>query len=294
MTILVTGATGRVGRHLVGQLAARGNRVRAMTRDLTTAALPAEVEAFQGDLQKPETLQSVLADIDRVFLIPFEGEVDPLIELMQRSGVRHVVVLSSMAVDESVADDNADFQIGLERAVERGGFDWTHLRPCGFMANTLDWAESIMTRGVVRAPYGQAAHPYIHEADIAAVAVAALTEDGHSTMKYELTGPHAISLIDQVRYIKRAINREIRFEELTPDEAREVWRHEWSSSLSPEDCHELTEWLLEMQAKWVDAPVQPLPTVRRVTGRPPRTFAQWADEHATEFLSVNVRPHYAS
>ncbi|MDQ8757312.1 NAD(P)H-binding protein [Sphingosinicella sp. LHD-64] len=285
MTILVTGATGNVGRQVVHQLIARDARVRAMTRNPAKAALPSGIEMVKGHLRDPDTLGTAFAGVDRVFLFPFEGEVERVMEIMRDAGICRVVVLSSMEVDDQAEDDGSDFQQTVERAVERSGFDWTHLRPCGFMANALDWAESIKAHGIVRAPYGRSAHPYIHEADIAAVGVEALLKDGHAGSKYNLTGPEPISQIEQVRAIGRAIEREIRFEELSPGQAREEWRSgDWSSSMAHEEFEELADWLLEILASGVDTPRQPLPTVDQITGRPPLTFDRWASDHAADFL----------
>lgn len=293
MTILVTGATGTVGRKVVQQLLKQGIQVRAMTRQPANAGLPAGTEVVHGHILDHDTLQAALEDVDRVFLLPFEGEAEPVMARMRTAGVRHVAVLSSSAVDDS-ADESSDYQLNVERAVERKGFDWTHIRPCGFMANALDWAESIRTHNVVRAPYGQSAHPYIHEADIAAVAVAALTGDGHAGKIYSLTGSQLISQIGQVEAIGRAIGRDIRFEELSPDEAREFWKTEWASSLSPAEIDELTEWLLVILAEGVETPQPPLATVEEITGRRPIAFEQWAQENANAFLHGHSRLHHAA
>lgn len=293
MTILVTGATGTVGRHVVQQLLDRGAQVRAMTRQPATAGLPAGAEVVQGYLLDPDTLQAPLEGIDRVFLFPFEGETEPVMAHMRTAGVRHVVILSSSAVDDS-ADEGSDYQLDVERAVERNGFDWTRIRPCGFMANALDWAETIRTHNVVRAPYGRSAHPYIHEADIAAVAVSALTGDGHAGQTYLLTGPEPISQIEQVEAIGRAIGRDIRFEELSPDAAREFWGTEWASSLTPAEIADLADFLLNILAEGVQNPQPPLTTVEEITGRRPIAFEQWAEQNADAFLHGHSRLHHAA
>jgi uncharacterized protein YbjT (DUF2867 family) len=143
------------------------------------------------------------------------------------------------------------------------------------MLNSLTWAESIRDEGVVRAPYGNAVYPHVHEADVAEVAAAALLEDGHVGKKYIVSGPESITQIEQVRAIGAAIGREIRFEELTPEQARKLW-----SQFMPEDEID-TELMILGES--VDKPKKVWPTYERVTGRPGRSYAQWAVEHANDF-----------
>ncbi|MGW6603274.1 NAD(P)H-binding protein [Streptomyces sp. NPDC055036] len=271
MTTLVTGATGNVGRHVVGQLLQAGQRVRALSRTPERAALPAEVEVVKGDLSEPGTLEAALDGAERMFLISMDGTSllqsgREITTMAKEAGVQRIVVMSGDYEDRA-----------LERAVEDSGIAWTHLRPMEFMANALDWSASIRAASVVKSPFGGWLSAMIHEADIAAVAVTALTEDGHAGQVYTLTGPEAIERRAAVRAIGEAIGRDVRFEELTPDEAREYWRTE---SGYPD---EVIDWFLEMGT---DQPLEvrtPLPTVEAVTGRPARTFAQWAADHAADF-----------
>src|SRR5204862_4502461 len=109
----------------------------------------------------------------------------------------------------------------VERAIEGSAAEWTFLRPTGFATNTLMWAKPIRESGVVRWPYGQAARSLIHERDIAAVAVRALAEDGHAGERYVLTGPEALTQIEQVRAIGDAIGRAVRWEEISREEAEQ-------------------------------------------------------------------------
>jgi uncharacterized protein YbjT (DUF2867 family) len=143
------------------------------------------------------------------------------------------------------------------------------------MSSALSWAESIRNEGVVRAPFGNASYPHIHEADVADAAVAALLEDTHIGKKYILTGPASITQIEQVRAISAAIGREIRFEELTPDEARKLWRQYMPDA-------EIDVELMVL-GESIGKPVKARPTVEQVTGRLGRNFAQWASEHAQDF-----------
>jgi uncharacterized protein YbjT (DUF2867 family) len=281
MPILVTGATGTVGGSLARQLVAAGHPVRAVTRDPTSAAaarLPSEVEVVAGDFARPETLGPALRDVERMHLVAMEGSLAngaEILDLARRCGVRRLTHLGHN--DESRSDDDpleADHR-SLRRAIEQSGLTWTHLFPGEFMANTREWAPSIRAEGVVRAPFGNWSSAMVHEADIAAVAMAALLDDDrHAGRTYQPTGPEPVKRVDAVRLIGAAIGRDIRFVELTPEQAREHW-----NGIYPDF---VVEWFLEMgDYLEMNAPVGP--DVTKVTGRPGRTFAQWAAEHADDF-----------
>jgi uncharacterized protein YbjT (DUF2867 family) len=283
MTILVTGATGNVGRYVVDNLLAVGMPVRALTRNPHKAGLPAHVEVVQGDLSVPETLPPALEGIESIYLLPVLEGFDEFVDLVKRAGVRRVVLLSgASAAGETERDRQSwtypQYRIA-EAAVEGSGLaEWTFLRPGPFAANLLWWAHSIRTEGIVRAPYGAAVYPLIHEADIADVATLALTQDGHVGAKYTLTGPETTSQVEQVAAISKAIGRQIRFEELT----EEQWRGTVGRYLPPG----IVTDLLRYWSETADDPSTALPvvpTVARLTGRPARTLAQWAADHARDF-----------
>ncbi|GAA3689435.1 NAD(P)H-binding protein [Nonomuraea antimicrobica] len=270
MTILVTGATGTVGRQIVAQLVERGAHVRALTRNPSTASLPAGVEVACGDLAAPQTVAPALEGVTGLHLITFGGddyaplESGPeLVELVAKAGVRRVSVLSSW--DET----------SVEAALRAGELGWTQLRCVEFMANALDWVDSIRDEGVVRV-FGNHPGAVIHEADIAAVAVTALVADGHAGETYDLTGPETLIPEQRVRLIGAAAGREIRFEELTEDGYR-------ASMLAAGVGEDMIEFGVQLGANPPEMGLTVLPTVERVTGRPGHTFAQWAAEHAAAF-----------
>ncbi|MFE1251792.1 NAD(P)H-binding protein [Streptomyces sp. NPDC058735] len=279
MTVLVTGATGSVGRHVVEGLVAAGVPVRALTRAPATAGLPKAVEVFEGDLTRPETLRAALHGVDGLYLFPVPETAREVVAAAKDAGVRRIVVLSSSSVlDESGDNHSGEYHRAVERAVEESGIAWTFVRPDEFAANVLwKWRHSIRTEGVVRAPYGDAPRVLVHEADVAAVAVAALLEDGHTGQAYVLTGPEAITQAEQVRAIARALGREIAFEEITPDEARVLMGRAMPAPV--------VEMVLGYLADAVVHPPAVVDTVEHVTGVPARTFAQWAVDHAGDFAA---------
>jgi uncharacterized protein YbjT (DUF2867 family) len=276
MTILVTGATGNVGRLVVDQLLAAGAKhIRALTNNPGKAALPAEVEVFEGYLGRPATLPAALEGVERMYLAPLPRTVREVVQLAKAAGVRHIVDLSSSDADNEAAGDPSGWHYyAVERAVEDSGMPWTHLRPGEFMTNTLGWAEQIRSTGVVRAAHANTATAIIDLGDIAAVAARVLLEDGHIDKKYELTGPEAVKRRELARLIGEAIGREVRFEELTREQAL--------AELRP-SMGEYAEWYVDGIGMLVDYPQVPLPTVAQITGRPATTFAQWAARHAELF-----------
>jgi uncharacterized protein YbjT (DUF2867 family) len=273
MTILVTGATGRVGGQVLAQLP-QGD-VRALVRDPATATLPDGVDVVRGDLSDPATLDAAAKGADAVFLVFPTMRADPVaaevVDVLAKHA-RHIVYLSAAGVAEQ--HDGTGI-IGsharLEHLIEESGAEWTFLRPSGFAANTLMWADQIRNGDVVRWFHGAATRSLIHERDIAAVAVRALTSAGHVGARYHLTGPGRLTQVEQVHAIGDAIGRPLRFEQLSPEDA----------------VRELPSWLttsiVDAHAEMVRHPEPVTSTVLDVTGSPARAFGEWAADHAADF-----------
>lgn len=225
MQILVTGATGTVGRNVVAGLleagAGAGVRVRALTRNPATAALPGGAEVVPGDLAEPATLRAALAGVDRLYLFPVAETAREVVALAREAGVRRVVTLSSGAVTNGF---DTTYHLPVERAVEDSGVAWTHVRPGEFAANKLAlWGPSIREHRTVYHPSPEDAWFPVHERDIADVAVAALLDeaDAHAGAAHTLNGPELLTLRDQVRAVAEALGEEIHFERTSREEARE-------------------------------------------------------------------------
>ncbi|MFI7680024.1 NAD(P)H-binding protein [Actinophytocola sp. NPDC049390] len=268
MTILVTGATGNVGRHVVAGLTATGEPVRAVTR--TPSKVPEGVEVARGDIAD---LGSMLDGVDRVFLLwphmTADG-ADAVVSALA-SRVSHVVFLSA----RGVTDDSPLFHARIERLLRDSGVGWTFLRAGGFATNTLEWAPQVRT-GVVRWVHGGAGRSLIHERDIADVAVEALTSSAHAGAAYELTGPETLTQVEQVRTLGAAVGREVRWEEMPVAEAREsLLAQGWDPEFADNG---LAYW-----ATLVDRPETVTGVVEEITGKPGRRFAEWAVEHAADF-----------
>lgn len=271
--ILVTGATGTVGRQVAAQLADAGAEVRALVRDPGAAGLRPGIEALRGNLTEPHTLHAPLAGADAVFLVwPFataEG-MSAVLEVVAEHA-RRVVYLSSAAV--------RDHEQRAERLVSRTGLEWTFLRPHVFAANALRWAPQVRTEGTVRGPYGQATMAPVHERDIAAVAVRALTDDGHGGAIYELTGPQALTQAQQVHIIGEVIGRPVRWIETPADIARqEMIERGWPDAA--------VDGILQAQAELVTKPGPVTSTVEKITGAAARTFREWVIDHSSVFRAT--------
>ncbi|MFC4590148.1 SDR family oxidoreductase [Sphaerisporangium corydalis] len=287
MTILVTGATGNVGRLVVARLVEAGARVRALTRAPGRASFPGGVEVVQGDLTDPATLPAAFEGVDSVYLFPVAETAREVTRLARRAGVRRAVVLSSGAV--TMGADTA-FHLPVELAAQESGMEWTHVRPGEFALNKLWlWGPSIRAERVVRDPFPDTAWYPVHEADIADVAATALLHDGHAGRAYTLNGPELISHREQVGAIASAIGGEIRLEEITPERARELYLRQGGFAalnagfLTGAEDYSGGEPDLEEQTAWNPRDLGPMPTSEQVTGQPARTFAQWAHDHAPDF-----------
>jgi uncharacterized protein YbjT (DUF2867 family) len=275
--VLVTGATGNVGRLVVDQLVGKGVEVRALTNNPSKAALPAGVEVAEGFIGKLSTLPAALEDVDRLYLAPHPRTAQAVVDLAVQAGVTRIVDLSSSGADQEAQGDPASWWFyAVERAVESApGVEWTHLRPGEFMTNALGWADSIRAEGVVRAAYGAASYAPLDLVDIAAVAVKVLLEDGHHGSKYELTGPESLSKVEKVRIIGEVLGREIQFVEISHDEAR--------AEMLQLGYGDAADWLLDGDAQSIGHPQPVLSTVPDLLGRPSRTFAEWVRDHAETF-----------
>ncbi|MGY0235773.1 NmrA family NAD(P)-binding protein [Longispora urticae] len=274
MTFLVTGATGTVGRQVVGQLLRAGQRVRALTRNPATAGLPDGVEVVAGDLTDPASVAPALQGVTGLHLITFGGGgANPyaplatgpeIVDLAVRAGVRRITVLLGGAPGP------------LQAAVEASGLEWTHLAPVEFMANLLEWAPSVRSEGVVREAFARTRSALVHETDIGAVAATVLVEGGYAGRTLTLTGPEAVTRPEKVRTIAEAIGREVRYVELSEAEARARWAGEGYPA-------EVIEFFVEVHGNTPEIGYTVVPTVEQVTGRPARSFEQWAAEHADAF-----------
>ncbi|MGW4485592.1 NAD(P)H-binding protein [Amycolatopsis sp. NPDC004368] len=269
MPILVTGATGNVGRLVVDELLARGAAVRALTKDPERAALPSGVEVVVGSLARPSTLPAALAGVEDVYLAPMARTVTRFCELAADAGVRRVVALSGSSLGDDTAGSSGPEFAAVEAAVTAAGFARTFLRPGVFMTNSLGWLEPLRAHGEIRTAYAEATQTPIDLSDIAAVAAHVLTTEGHDGRTYVLSGPEALSLREMAGKIAEAIGRPVPFVELT----REQQYAEWLALGIP---GEIAGWLLDGFAAVVAHPQVPTGVVEQLLGRRGVTYSEWA------------------
>jgi uncharacterized protein YbjT (DUF2867 family) len=275
--ILVTGATGNIGGALVRVLADAGEEVRALIRrDGDRSALPAGVEGLIGDLNRPETLTAALAGARGVHLLSGYEDMPGQLAEMRRAGVEHVVLQSSSSVPGGdMTNAVARYHILSETAVRESGIAWTFLQPNSFMSNTLQWAPQLRAGDVVRAAFPGVRVATIDPFDVASVSARALTSDGHAGRSYRLSGPESLLPADRVAVLAQVLGRELRFEGQSDAEARA----EMSENMPPQYVDAFFSFFAD--GKLDESQV--LPTVQEVTGRPPRSFEQWAAAHADAF-----------
>ncbi|QUQ70190.1 NmrA family NAD(P)-binding protein [Kutzneria sp. CA-103260] len=276
--ILVTGATGKVGGSALTSLLDKGVAVRALVRDPRLAALPSGVDVVPGDLADPASLGPALDGVDSVFLVWPTIAADhaaPAVIAQIAQRARRVVYLSANGVSSAATEGILGSHAMIERLISDADIEWTFLRPTGFAANTLGWAAGIRADGVVRWFHPAARRSLIHEQDIAAVAALALTSDRLLGQRPVLTGPAAISQLEQAHAIGQAIGRPVRFEELHADAVRR--------ELFPGLPTPVVDGLLAAHAAFVTRPELVTDTVAHLVGRSARTFAEWATDHASDF-----------
>src|SRR5262245_58015727 len=281
--VLVTGATGRVGRVLVGLLTDAGVPVRALThRSAAAATLPANVEVVTGDLTVPESLDAGLRDVSAVFLVwTAPPETAPAVIERLATHARRVVFLSSphqtphpfFRQPNPMAALHAD----IERLIAASGLESTIIRPGMLASNPLFWwATAIRAGGVVRWPYGAAETAPVDDRDVAAVAARTLHLDSHVGADYVLTGPESLSQAEQVSIIGDVLGRRIPFEELSPDEFRIETEGSWPRPV--------LDMLLAAWGATIGTPAFITSTVFEILGSAPRSFRQWVADHASAFI----------
>lgn len=278
MVAVVFGARGSVGWYVAAGLRAGGEQVRVTSRNPGTAGFPPDMQAVAADLERPETLPAALDGAAKVFLYAKPRGIGGFVDAAKAAGVERVALLSSRAVVNSDAEHNpiAREHRAVEVALEQSGIAWTFIRPGMFATNTRWWwARSIRAECVARAPYPDAQSAPVHEKDMAALAVAALTEPGHERQAYTLYGPQSLTQRQLVERIGDAIGRSVRFEELSVDQARA----ELGKTMPPVGV----ETMLRYWAAGNGKPAAVSTIVEEVTGHPARTFAQWAEDHAADF-----------
>jgi uncharacterized protein YbjT (DUF2867 family) len=284
--ILITGATGNIGRALSAELDAEGVRFRALVRDLGRAAnLPDRAERTVGDLGEPATLARAFEGVEKLFLLTPGVGIDhaaSAVAAAKAAGVRHIVLLSAFTVLGDPMPLMGRWHHEREEMVRASGIPATFLRPGGFMTNALAWAPAIRAGAHVIDPTGPGRYAPIDPADIAAAVAKILTRDGHKGEAYVLTGEEAFTVAEQVAVIAKTIDRKI--EVHAAASPAEAVRSRYPAGAPPALIEAITEGYARMRADTVGLRTD---TVEKLLGRKPQTFADWCARNANAFRSGN-------
>jgi uncharacterized protein YbjT (DUF2867 family) len=281
--ILVTGATGKVGREVVRQLAAEGFPVRALVRSAERAddlAGPG-VELSVGDLEKPQTLDRAMAGVLRMYLASRAEPQLPeregnAVDAARRAGVQFIVKVSVSGGPDSPT------QIGrwhwaAEKHLGSSGIAYTILRPTLYMQGTFEWLPEIAAKNEFHLPMGDGRASVVDARDVAAVAVAALKAGGLPQRLYDVTGPEAISFDAVADEISAVAGRRVEYVDVTPLQ----WKKERVAAGIPAWLADDYLVLWSAYRKGYGANVST--AVQDVTGRPPRSFRDFFRDYAARF-----------
>lgn len=281
--VLVTGATGNVGAHVVRELRARGASVRAFVRDAALAeAKLGAVELAVGDFSDPASLRRALNGVDRVFLTSADGpdkvaQEAAVIDAAAEAWVERIVKLSTIHAKAGSPLPAFDWHGRIEAHLAGAGIPSVLLQSSFFMTNLLASADAVAHTGQLFAPAGDGVVAMIDPRDVAAAAAVALTAEGHDGHTYVLTGPDAVTFHQVAQAISAATGRAVAYVDVPDDAARANFT-----------AAGMPDWLvgqfigafaLARQGGYAEA----TDWVRGLTGRVPRSVAEFARDHAALF-----------
>jgi uncharacterized protein YbjT (DUF2867 family) len=278
--ILITGATGNIGKKLIPILLETDQPIRVLVRDERKVThLDACVERIVGDLDRPETLVNAIKDVERIFLVTYETRQDRnVLEAAKRAGVQHIVKLSTLeAADHKIQVGKWHYE--REELIRASGLDWTFLRPGMFMSNSIEWwAESIKGQNSVFFPGGKKGKVApVDPRDVARAAAVALTQPGHDEQAYELTGSELFTIGEMVQVISRVLGKPIQYVDIPPIAAKLFMLKTGMDKTLVNALMEMLAFLRRNEGAVVTD------TVQKVIGHLPRTFEAWCREHIEAF-----------
>lgn len=288
-TVLVIGATGRTGRHVVSGLLERGARVRALVRTPVNAGLPEEVEVVRGDLDDPASVSRAAEGAQAAFLLWHRFSADGAKEVVTALAEHcdHITYLSASDLRAEDGDRPVDgVWASIEALIEQAPVTHTFVRGGGFAGNTLEWAEQIRSGDTVRMPFAEAGRSLVDERDLAAVSVRGLLDPDMVGASPSVTGPEVLTQRMQVETIGRVLGRTLRVEERPIEEVRREYAQALGSEYADEVLH---HW-----STLVENPEPARGDVHELIGRPPHTYAEWVELHADDFQGPSADEQLAS
>jgi uncharacterized protein YbjT (DUF2867 family) len=274
--ILVTGATGNVGRPLVTHLADAGVAVRAVTRHPETADFPAGVHVVSSAADGLDGASAVFLNSRAL-----GDDLAPLVTSARLAGVTRLVALSAINADDDVSRQPSRFRGDRNREVEQlaveSGLEWVSLRPTVFVTNFFGmWAPQLQAGDVVTGPYAGASTAPITEGDIAAVAAHALLTDDLIGQRLPLTGPQSLTNTELVEIIGTVLGRRLRYHAVPAELVRQRFVTMGFSS-------EFADAYIAMLSATIDGPALVTHDVEKILGRPAKTFADAVSAHRELF-----------
>ncbi len=282
--ILIIGATGNIGSEVTRQLVARGVGVRALVRDRAKAeaVLGTKVQLVAGDLSRPETVAAAMDGADKLFLVtPLHLDQIAMksaaIQAAKPAGVKHIVMSTGIGAGPDAGVEIGRWHGKNQEEVKATGVAYTFLQPTFFMQNMLVFAGTIREQGAFYMPLGDSKVSWVDARDIAQVGVVALTEAGHENKEYPITGGEAVSCAEMAAILSDVLGRGVTYVDIPLAAAKEGMM----SAEMPEKLADLMNELYALGPAGHLAYVAD--TVEEVTGRRPRTFRQFAEDHAAAF-----------
>jgi uncharacterized protein YbjT (DUF2867 family) len=287
-TILVTGATGTVGREVIKQLSmVDGMRVRAGVHSVIKGEnlkrLP-DVEVVEMEFTKPDALHAAFTHVDRMFMItPFTDKqvemAKVLVDEAKKAGVKHIVNLSALGVEEEPGIQLGQWHKEIEQYIADSGIHFTFLRPSSFMQNFVHYSSrGIKESNTIYMPTGDGKVGYIDSRDIASVGVEVLKGNGHEGRIYDLTGPEALSMQEVAAIMSEVTGKSIKYVDVPEEKARDAMQHEGLPHWIIDAMLELHGAYKEGQGSYVTNGVEEL------TGRKPHTFRQFVQDYKECFV----------
>jgi uncharacterized protein YbjT (DUF2867 family) len=276
--MLVTGATGNIGRLLVTQLLDEGDKVRALTRDPARADLPAGAEVVRGDFDDVDSLKQAMQGVDTVFLAtygPATGAQDANVATTAgAAGARRIVKISIAGVETGDDDLVSQWHRAGEEAIDRAGIARTFLRCGELMTTSMWWADTIKSMGKVFMPFADLSSAPVDPLDVAAVAARCLVDNRPADAEaLVVTGPEVLTSRQRIERLGELLDRPVECVDVSRDMAFETM----TSMGMPEVIAKARLDMIPVKSKGPGA--EPSDTVETVTGQPPRTFDDWASRH---------------
>ena len=287
--ILVTAATGQVGREVVRRLTGAGP-VRAMVRDPATAGDLGVAEAAGATFEDTGALAAAMAGAETVFLAgrdspDYVAQQERAVAAAASAGVRHVVKLSALGARPGSPVELMRDHHAVEERLAASGMAWTFLRPHLYMQNLLRFAGPVAAEGRLAAPMGDAGYPFVDTRDVAAAAAAVLQAPAaHAGRAYALTGPRAVGYAEVARQMGEIVGRDVRYEAVSPERFRADLEAAGVPGWRAAD-------LAAIASAYTEAENRPGDGIAELVGRAPTPIERFLADHRSVLLAGASRSH---